>query len=342
MSLGRTMSNPFFVPQKEPPKYDDAMRSKHHSHQGSGVVATELSNGTVPNKIPVKSQAMDDVLEILIRTGELPPSAAQEPPPTPKTTVQTATIPTNVLPASVAMTTATATTTTMSYSVTSPEQYTGFSSTFTATSSLDSAGDDISVLLNSPQQVSSLCVKQESLTPPPLMVSNVMSPDTSTHDLLDINDYMLNQDLNSMDWTSDQAFTLDLNDTTSMQMQTDQEMKCDGVNDFLNVPLLQGGNKGAPHGSEPDLTGLGLTDADNCANVQMDVSDWLDVIMPSTGLTPLSANPPVSFPSDPILTPKTQQEVLELFNFDDTDFNTPTDLHSGINWEKLTETTGSS
>ncbi|XP_014663445.1 PREDICTED: dual specificity protein kinase splA-like [Priapulus caudatus] len=33
-----------------------------------------------------KSQAIDDVLEILIKNGELPESAAQEPPPTPKTT----------------------------------------------------------------------------------------------------------------------------------------------------------------------------------------------------------------------------------------------------------------
>ncbi|XP_033737751.1 myocardin-related transcription factor B-like isoform X2 [Pecten maximus] len=339
MSLGRTMSNPFFVPQKEPPKYDEAVRNKHNSQQGPGAI--EITNAIVPNKIPVKSQAMDDVLEILIRTGELPPSAAQEPPPTPKTTTQNATIPSSVSQSSVAMTTTTSTTTVVSYPVTCSEQFPGLSSTFTATAPLDSAAESISLLLNSPQQVSSLCVKQESSTPPPLMVANVLSPDT--HDLLDINDYMLNQDLNSMDWTSDQSFTLDLNDTSSMNMQTDQEMKCDGVNDFLNVPLLQGGNnKGAPHGSEPDLTGLGLTESDNCPNNQMDVSDWLDVIMPSTGLTPLSANPPTSFPSDPILTPKTQQEVLELFNFDDTDFNTPTDLHSGINWEKLTETTGSS
>lgn len=144
-----------------------------------------------------------------------------------------------------------------------------------------------------------------------------------------------------MEWSSDQAFNLDLNDTTPLIMQTDQEMKCDGSSDYLNVPLLQGVNKTLPHGSEPDLTGLGLTDPENCANVQMDVSDWLDVIMPSTGLTPLSSNPPVSFPSDPILTPKTQQEVLELFNFDDTDFSAHADLQSGV-WDKLTESTGSS
>lgn len=37
------------------------------------------------------------------------------------------------------------------------------------------------------------------------------------------------------------------------------------------------------------------------------------------------------------LTPKTQQEVLDLFNFEDTDFS-QTDMQSGINWEKLTET----
>ena len=148
-------------------------------------------------------------------------------------------------------------------------------------------------------------------------------------DLLDINE-MLNRDLSSMDWAEDPTF-LDLTDTSCMQ--TDQDMKPGPLivpsSDNLNSP-----------GSEPDLAALGINDPDN-TNMQMDVSDWLDVIMPSTGLTPLSANAPVSFPSDPILTPKTQQEVLDLFSFEDGDFGTPTDLQGGLNWEKLTESSTS-
>lgn len=150
---------------------------------------------------------------------------------------------------------------------------------------------------------------------------------------------MLNQDLSAMDWTSDPTFTsLDLTDTTT-SMQTDQDIKPGSSKELLNIPTTEITDTEV-HGSEPDLASLGLNDPEN-SNMQMDVSDWLDVIMPSTGLTPLSATAPVSFPSDPILTPKTQQEVLDLFNFEDPDFNTPTDLQVGINWDKLTETTSS-
>jgi hypothetical protein len=149
---------------------------------------------------------------------------------------------------------------------------------------------------------------------------------------------MLNQDLSSMDWTSDSPFTqLDLNEGTCLPSELID--KNNQSKDFLHVPSGENvTNKGTGHGSEPDITGLGINDLESSQNMnmQMDVSDWLDVIMPSTGLTPLSANAPVAFPSDPILTPKTQQEVFDLFNFEDTDFS-QADMQSGLNWEKLTE-----
>lgn len=132
-----------------------------------------------------------------------------------------------------------------------------------------------------------------------------------------------------MDWADDAQFSLDLTDTSTMQIDQD---KMGTSNNILSVPTDEN-YKNNLHGSEPDLAALGINDTEN---VNMDVSDWLDVIMPSTGLTPLSANAPVQFPSDPILTPKTQQEVLDLFSFEDGEFGTPTDIHTGINWEKLT------
>jgi hypothetical protein len=88
------------------------------------------------------------------------------------------------------------------------------------------------------------------------------------------------------------------------------------------------------HSSDINLSTLGLnddlTDPDSAMNV--DVSDWLDVIMPSTGLTPLSSNAPVSFTADPILTPK-PQDVLDIFNMDETDLYTPTELSGVINFD---------
>lgn len=156
-----------------------------------------------------------------------------------------------------------------------------------------------------------------------------------SNDLFDFND-VINSDLNSMDWTSDQAFgDLDLTDTSGISTGMDLTPTEQGL---LSIPAVQSPQR-SNHGSEPDLTNLGLVDMDTNSNMQIDVPDWLDVIMPSTGFTPVSANAPVSFPADPILTPQTQKEVLDLFNFDESDLNTPSDLTYGSAWDKLTETT---
>ncbi|XP_062573306.1 myocardin-related transcription factor B-like isoform X1 [Saccostrea cucullata] len=306
----RTTSNPFFVPmRKEPPNYDDAVKNLANKGQNLSLV----DNNVAP-KTSVKSQAMDDVLEILIRNGELPPSAAQEPPPTPKTqasSIPTATsekeVPSSKFKFSIFNASTAVTTTTVSANLASDTR-------------------DVYSLLNGPITATpSVAVKRECDTPP----SFVLNEQTDSKDLgLDIQE-MLNQDLTSMDWADDAPFSLDLTDTSTMQ--TDQD-KMGTSKDILSVPTDEN-SKNNLHGSEPDLAALGINDTES---VNMDVSDWLDVIMPSTGLTPLSANAPVQFPSDPILTPKTQQEVLDLFSFEECEFGTPTDLQTGINWEKLT------
>ena len=208
---------------------------------------------------------------------------------------------------------------------------------FTANLPSNILNDDVSFLLNGPITAGS-GVKQESVTPPPPSITVPNTIDNNPQDLLDINDYMLGQDLNSMDWTSDQTFDLDLTDTTGMTGDHDMKFEVTSPRSMLGVP---GSDVLVSQGSEPDIAALGLNDPDN-AN-QMDVSDWLDVIMPNStsGLTPLSSNAPVSFPSDPILTPKTQQEVLDLFSFEDNEFSNASELNCGLNWDKLTETTGS-
>lgn len=49
-----------------------------------------------------------------------------------------------------------------------------------------------------------------------------------------------------------------------------------------------------------------------------DVTAWLDAIMPSSGLTPLSSTTPASCSGDSVLTPK-PQDILDLFSMDETD-----------------------
>ena len=185
-------------------------------------------------------------------------------------------------------------------------------------------------------------IKSEAQSPQPCCIvttapgSNANDV-SNTDDLFDLNE-VINSDLTSMDWTSDTGFgDLDLTDTNTRMdlIPTD--------NSLLSIPMAHSPHR-SNHGSEPDLANLGLGDMDSHTNMQIDVPDWLDVIMPSTGLTPLSATAPVSFPSDPILTPTTQQEVLDLFSLDESDLNTPSDLNNGAsssNWDKLLGTTSS-
>ncbi len=149
-----------------------------------------------------------------------------------------------------------------------------------------------------------------------------------------------------MDWSDSDTNmnTLDLSymlDMTSSQIPKEENKNSHGI---LHLPTSSSNQgNGSVHGSEPNLNILGLgglgdtSDIMNDANaMNIDVSDWLDVIMPSTGLTPLSAHAPTSFSADPILTPK-PQDVLDLFNMDESDLYTPTDLN-GTSFEKAMET----
>nr|CAG4646191.1 EOG090X04KW [Macrothrix elegans] len=75
-----------------PPNYSEASRMLQHQPIASVANATTTSTTTTSTSskprvsIPFKSQLVDDVLDILIRNGELPPSAAHDPmtPTTPR------------------------------------------------------------------------------------------------------------------------------------------------------------------------------------------------------------------------------------------------------------------
>ncbi|KAL8576717.1 hypothetical protein ACOMHN_025190 [Nucella lapillus] len=374
------LSNSFFsMPLKEPPRYDEAVRSKQHplnavsvgcgggvSHSSSGVTTSEPASSLQEQS---KCQAMDDVLEILIRHGDLPPSAATEPLLTPKSTEAD---PIPGIPLNNAISHPS------SFSMTScpsfPLPVTSFPSLPSHTMyesispmppipSPDSPGPELlggESLLSSVSGLggNSLGVVGESSPP----VVNVLPPATEqrnvpqlSNDFLDLQE-MLNTDLHNMEWTSDAGFEgLDLGEASkhirsgsagSMGGGEDSGMGS-SLENTLTVPHPdRGSSKGSVNGSEPDLTSLGLNegggggggggggegDVSGGIGMQTDVSEWLDVIMPRSGLTPLSTNAPVSFSADPVLTPKSQQEVLELFNFEDGDFLAPSDAGAGLSW----------
>ncbi|XP_041362643.1 myocardin-related transcription factor B-like isoform X2 [Gigantopelta aegis] len=332
--LTRSSSSPFFnLPMREPPKYDDAIRSKVQ-HKTSPVMfektqRTNHSPSPSPDQITMnhKSPMMDDVLEILIRHGELPPSAADEPLPTPKTTEPM------VIPPPVSSV----------QQMSGQQQQTG-----QIRSNIDvTLASSVPAITNNnfTTHNNNIGVKKDSLSS--FVVSVPGTSDPSSSELFDLTEMLSSgTDLGAMDWSSDGTITgLDLSDPTTTISFDTKVSEFDNKN-LLNVPIssfcAQNFTVGSAHGSEPDLASLGLSECDTNSSMQIDVSDWLDVIMPSTGLTPLSTNAPVSFSSDPILTPKTQQEVLDLFNFDESEFNTPTDPTAGLNWETLTEPSASS
>lgn len=259
---------------------------------------------------------------------ELPPSAAQEPPPTPKTTTSSGTAPAETTTVSLSMDAMLGSASSPKFSQLSPHgPFVGETGTSTVTT------------LHTPV-ASPLSTGQRESSPHPFLISPPPSNENPTHELsLSEQDGLpphLDLDFSNMDWSSDPALGLDLADSAGLSIDPSRFVVDGGK--MLSVPVSSASPRksGSSHGSEPDLAALGLNDPECNSHMQMDVSDWLDVIMPSTGLTPLSTNAPVSFPSDPILTPKTQQEVLDLFNFDEAEFTT-TEPQGGINWDKLTE-----
>ncbi|KAI8797591.1 MKL/myocardin protein 2 [Biomphalaria glabrata] len=408
-AIQRCTSNPFFNgPFKEPPRYDEAIKIKQQQTApslGTNMNSNKVtlgSNSTISvggsNNKPlglkqtqtdVKSQTMDDVLEILIRNGDLPPSAATEPLPTPKlnTTVTQPTVSTS----------SSSFTSLSVMTCTSPVSH---SSLAQCHSPFTSAG---SMQPHSSQQLSN---QHNSSSPRDQTLASVhtgmydsflndncntspsngdMGPVSSltsqsdNGELLDWGEMLPSPDLSNMDWSSEPGFShIDLGDS-SLNLETKSAENIQGNTDpnsgalidhfspsyrsetldsrynfllgmehfsppyksnpQLDSDMITSGNSNglhtpSRHGSEPDLTVLGLG-GDSSDTVdpssQMDMSDWLDVIMPNAGLPvnhimPAVSN--VSFTADPILTPRSQQDVFDIFNFDDSDF-TPSMI--GIN-----------
>jgi len=190
-----------------------------------------------------------------------------------------------------------------------------------------------------PQSMHS-CTTGHKELPPPLSIDAAISS-TSCGGLCDGLDEPLPSlsDLSfiNMDWSDDTELPDQLLDLTGTDGPLGGSSK-QSVMDMLTVPQSSESLHGSIHGSEPNLSTMVDTELVDNNHMSMDVSDWLDVIMPSTGLTPLSANAPVCFPSDNVLTPK-PQDVLDLFNMDETDLYTPTDI--GLGFDKVMEVSSS-
>ena len=178
-------------------------------------------------------------------------------------------------------------------------------------------------------------------------------------ELLDWGMMLPSPDLSNMDWSQDPGFgSLDLGEASLGMdpsllgigqpasqlhqkglMGLEQLMESSsGPQDAtasLSSSFSSGLHTPSGPGSQVDLSGpsKGVEDGGDCGD-QMDMSDWLDVIMPGpSSMAPHSSHPaPQTSSVDPILTPRTQPDVFDIFNFDDSDFGS-----SAMTWDRLAE-----
>lgn len=164
---------------------------------------------------------------------------------------------------------------------------------------------------------------------------------TDGRGLVDWEEMLPSPDLCSMDWSTESGFgQLDLGDssvTTDSRIDDNIYLSQGQNSNEVRFRCGSGDARSSLHwhsdnsnnniiqGPEPDLAVLGLG-GDSYEAVdpaaQMDMSEWLDVIMPNPSVGNLDMNAPSGLPfsADSVLTPRTQQEVFDIFNFDDPDF----------------------
>ncbi|CAG5135235.1 unnamed protein product [Candidula unifasciata] len=402
--------NPYFSgPLKEPPRYDEAIKIKQQqiitpgNSSGGNSKVPASSDGCLNKPLTlgridtgVKSQTMDDVLEILIRNGDLPPSAATEALPTgklaqvmelPATSLNTAistssqclsvtpsvsaslvTAQSQSMPSSPAVPTITSSVRSMSNSIHHNHHH------YQMSNSSCSPRDQTLTSIHTNMYSDTLMNDTQSSPPSHHDTSgssSLMLNDGTSHsdegELLDWGEMLPSPDLCNMDWSSESGFGhLDLGDSSlHLDSKSGDSHHANGVQSSYDTRygsiLVQDAmcNSSEPgshcqsdgnshknsfgfcamtvHGSEPDLAAFNLggdtSEAIDPAS-QMDMSEWLDVIMPNPSIrlecmhTPTS----VSYTADPILTPRTQQDVFDIFNFDDSDFGS-----SVMSWDKVTE-----
>ncbi|XP_076759901.1 uncharacterized protein LOC143428725 isoform X4 [Xylocopa sonorina] len=298
-----------------PPQYDEATK----------LLKVKLEP---VQKSHIKSQVVDDVLEILIKNGELPPSAAQDP--------STPTIPNRQLPQNLVFT--------------APADSQTHSLVFTAASPI-SPISPIAMEVSQSDCVSSPAPAPPPPPPLPLATFSIQLP-TSLQQLQQQEEITsFSTDLLTSEGDLDAAMLLSPQSAqqASPDPQPPQEVtSSDNANldlkeleldletldtmDFSQLECDLGVKMEAP----PELMDIGDMPMD------MDDSDWLDSLMPQsppnapTTVSNHQPMPPTSLSSgtdiyDPLLA--SSQDPFDLFNMEDPDFKMSSDL--SLTWDKV-------
>lgn len=268
-------------------------------------------------KSHIKSQVVDDVLEILIKNGELPPSAAQDPatPTTPNRQLQ------------------------QNLVFTAPADSPTQSLVFTATSPMS----PISPISPIPMEVSqSGCPSPSTPAPPPppplpLTAFSIQLPNALQQLQQQEEISSFNTDLLTAEAEMDTTMLLSPQSTqqTSPDPQPPQEVTS---SDNANLDLKELGL------DLETLDPMDFVQLDCDMPMDMDDPDWLDSLMPQspTTSTTLSSNHQSTMPSislssatdiyDPLL--GSNQYSFDLFNMEDSDFKMSSDL-SPMTWDKV-------
>ncbi|XP_012223417.2 myocardin-related transcription factor A isoform X2 [Linepithema humile] len=267
-------------------------------------------------KSHIKSQVVDDVLEILIKNGELPPSAAQDPatPTTPNRQLQ------------------------QNLVFTAPADSPTQSLVFTATS-------PISPISPIPMEVShSGCPSPSTPAPPPpppplpLTTFSIQLPSTLQQLQQQEEISSFSTDLLTSEAELDTAMLLSPQSTqqASPDPQPPQEVTS---SDNANLDLKELGL------DLETLDPMDFCQLDCDMPMDMDDPDWLDSLMPQspqTTTTMSSSNHPsttaISSAADiygPLLGGPNNEYSVDLFNMEDSDFKMSSDLSSPMIWDKV-------
>ncbi|XP_022251925.1 MKL/myocardin-like protein 1 isoform X1 [Limulus polyphemus] len=285
-----TSTDPQFLIKRPPPDYDEATKqlNKSKKNQSYPALMSHLNNCHSGRK-SVKSQAVDDVLEILIKNGELPPSAAQEP-PTP-TTLESQAV-TKAQPTTFPVITTTSAPIPPPLPTSTPQPIHQAVPSFV-----------------SPNSSSASCVPASLTMSPPSTVLNEADHSPSTaldFDLhLDLDDFE-GMDLGVLVPSEEQK----IDTTATYNQQSAQISQPSTGRHSINTPTPNVGAEFHDPGMDIELT------------------DWLDAMMPPTsGMTVNNTQSSYSGPNDhdPLLSNMSApHDPFDLLSVEDMDFKTPT------------------
>ncbi|XP_023221690.1 MKL/myocardin-like protein 1 [Centruroides sculpturatus] len=287
--------SPFIT--KPPPDYNEATKQLVKSQQTTNSHFINQPSNRSGDEGIIKSQAVDDVLEILIKNGELPPSAAQEPPLL--NSIKTVKI---------------------------PKSSSNISSSKTG---YPSNGSQTTGSCNLQSIAPSLVSGHVAMTSPPSTI--------------------LGDQENNANTPLDFDFHLDLDDIEIMELGG--VLVGEGTGN--SVSKLESNQMQSVGNNEQNMleeNGNPVVLSDNTVNMDVELSDWLDVMIPSTSAATTTSNICVSnnilqqnnnnnsYRNDPdplLSTLANNNDLHDLFSIEDLDFKTsPNDLNIHT-WDKI-------